>query len=883
MSTLRSVRRRLPAIMLLCLPVSIAFCAQAQAGTYGELSRYVMGGNVTLTSETDALGVDQEDNSVFVGFHDGETGKYSIEKVKVSTGNKGEVLGTVKFKPPKEPNEVLSEQAEGIEGVAVDPVKERIYVLARYDQEDVFGSAYVAGALYAFSTKPKEGKLVPASGANEEGLLAGFSALKANASEPDGPLLSPQGITVDPTTHEVIILGEEEKGTSGHPARHLALQRVSEAGVAGKRYVSAETLAEEASVVEVANSPVVSESGKVYLQRTGSLVEVPANFESTTPPTSLFALSPFEGGTIEQKLLEFDIPSEGENLGASLTLAPRSSTEGTFYSTAEIYPYVVKEGQVAEGAGGPYPGALALDYSEHGEEVKVSEDGWTGGQAEKTCSVGFLGETYATLAAGREGKLFVLSNPEGEAAELIEFGPEGKGCPVAAAAPMRAEVGGKAVPTAGVGIPVKFVVELTANATSVEWNFGDGSAPQTVTTGEYQTATVKHTFAKGGTFKVKAKIHTDDLATEEVDGEMSIAATEPPKITKQPSSESVKEGESVVFEAEASGEPTPSVQWEVSSNRGASWAAVGAGTSGGTTDKLTVASASGAESGNEYRAKFTNSVSSATSAVGMLTVGDGEPVVTKNPSGLTVTEGSEAVFEAQATGTPTPTVQWEVSTDGGGSWSVVSGATSERLVVSSAKSTESGHEWRAKFTNPAKSVTSAAATLTVNAKSSGGGGGGGGTGGGGDGGGAGPTTTGTTTTTTTGGGQGVLPARAVAPAAVVAGTSLKVSPSGAVVIKVSCPAGATTCIGSVTLRTLTAVSAGAHAAKKSVLTLASGTFALAGGQSKTITLHLSSKARALLKRSHTLRARALIVAHDPAGEQHTGSALVTLALAKSKH
>jgi hypothetical protein len=90
----------------------------------------------------------------------------------------------------------------------------------------------------------------------------------------------------------------------------------------------------------------------------------------------------------------------------------------------------------------------------------------------------------------------------------------------------------------------------------------------------------------------------------------------------------------------------------------------------------------------------------------------------------------------------------------------------------------------------------------------------------------------------------------------------------------------------VTLRTLTAVSAGAHAAKtkskKAILTLASASFSVSGGSVKFVTLHLSAKARRLLARAHKLRARATVLAHDPAGASNTALSVVTLTLAKAK-
>jgi hypothetical protein len=108
--------------------------------------------------------------------------------------------------------------------------------------------------------------------------------------------------------------------------------------------------------------------------------------------------------------------------------------------------------------------------------------------------------------------------------------------------------------------------------------------------------------------------------------------------------------------------------------------------------------------------------------------------------------------------------------------------------------------------------------------------------------------------------------------------------SGGAAIKLSCPSGESTCIGTITLKTLTAVKAGAaRDATTAVLTLGTATFRIAGGQSATVTVHLSAKARALLKRSHSLRARATIIAHDSAGATHTALATLTLRPPSSKH
>jgi hypothetical protein len=114
---------------------------------------------------------------------------------------------------------------------------------------------------------------------------------------------------------------------------------------------------------------------------------------------------------------------------------------------------------------------------------------------------------------------------------------------------------------------------------------------------------------------------------------------------------------------------------------------------------------------------------------------------------------------------------------------------------------------------------------------------------------------------------------AVSPDAKLASTSLKVNKAGAFTIKVSCPKGVSNCKGTVTLRTLGASGAAFDSA---ITTLASGSFSVAGGRSKTVVLHLSGKGRALLRAKRSLRARATIIAHDTAGGSHTTLALVTL-------
>ena len=88
------------------------------------------------------------------------------------------------------------------------------------------------------------------------------------------------------------------------------------------------------------------------------------------------------------------------------------------------------------------------------------------------------------------------------------------------------------------------------------------------------------------------------------------------------------------------------------------------------------------------------------------------PVVTQPPVDQAVNEGSQASFSAAADGYPAPTVQWQVSTDGGTNWSNIPEATSIPLTFT-ASASQNGYQYRVYFSNDLGRVISDPATLTV--------------------------------------------------------------------------------------------------------------------------------------------------------------------------
>jgi uncharacterized repeat protein (TIGR02543 family) len=81
----------------------------------------------------------------------------------------------------------------------------------------------------------------------------------------------------------------------------------------------------------------------------------------------------------------------------------------------------------------------------------------------------------------------------------------------------------------------------------------------------------------------------------------------------------------------------------------------------------------------------------------------------------TVTAGQSAVFVADVTGNPAPSLQWEVQIITGGSWTAIAGATTNTLTLTNTTTAMNGNRYRLTANNGGADVISNAATLTVNA------------------------------------------------------------------------------------------------------------------------------------------------------------------------
>src|SRR5688572_22327180 len=119
---------------------------------------------------------------------------------------------------------------------------------------------------------------------------------------------------------------------------------------------------------------------------------------------------------------------------------------------------------------------------------------------------------------------------------------------------------------------------------------------------------------------------------------------------------------------------------------------------------------------NTWEIKFTiPDLLNCTSTPRTVTVTVNSPIVyTTQPQNRTACQGGTVTFTAAATGTIT-TAQWQVSTNGGTTWTDIAGATTTTLTLTNVQPSQSGYRYRLALSNAGcGAVNSNAATLTVN-------------------------------------------------------------------------------------------------------------------------------------------------------------------------
>ena len=220
------------------------------------------------------------------------------------------------------------------------------------------------------------------------------------------------------------------------------------------------------------------------------------------------------------------------------------------------------------------------------------------------------------------------------------------------------------------------------------------------------------TFSTAGTYNFVVTI--TNVVGLTAASSVSVTVETAPGVTSSPSNQTVAAGSTATFTAAASGSPAPGVQWAVNTGSGSFTNLTDTGVySGSSTDTLTITGATTVMSGYQYEAVFTNSIGSVTTTAVTLNVDS----ITTQPVNQTINAGQDASFTV-ASSNPADAVQWEVNagsgftalSDGG----VYSGTATGALNITGATAGMNGYQYEAVITNTAGTLTSSAATLTVN-------------------------------------------------------------------------------------------------------------------------------------------------------------------------
>lgn len=182
-----------------------------------------------------------------------------------------------------------------------------------------------------------------------------------------------------------------------------------------------------------------------------------------------------------------------------------------------------------------------------------------------------------------------------------------------------------------------------------------------------------------------------------------------PVITGQPVDAAVVAPATASFTVAFTSVPTVLPNWQYSNN-GSDWFNLGV-----FDNTYTTAPTSIGDNGRQFRAILENAAGSVTTSVVTLTVttAASAPSFTTQPANVTVTAGQNAQFTVAVSGTPTPTLQWQLSTDEGVTWSNITGATGTVFDVLNATLANSAQRFRAVASNSEGNVNSNAAVLAV--------------------------------------------------------------------------------------------------------------------------------------------------------------------------
>lgn len=272
------------------------------------------------------------------------------------------------------------------------------------------------------------------------------------------------------------------------------------------------------------------------------------------------------------------------------------------------------------------------------------------------------------------------------------------------------------------GSNASFSTAATGNALGYQWQVstdGGSTFNNVANTGVYSgatTATLSLTAVTNtyNNYRYRCVVSSACAALNSTAALLTVNTA--PAISSSPAASVICGGQGTGFSLSATGTAI-TYQWQVSTDNGATYTNIGntGNYSGTTTPSLGINPADTLQNGYQYRCIVNGTCApAATSAVRLLTVN--KPITIRSqPRDTALCAGSSTTLTVVAGGT-TPSYQWQLTTDGGSTYSDVSGATSASLTLNNLNTSSNGYQYRCMVSGaaPCGPVASGTARITVN-------------------------------------------------------------------------------------------------------------------------------------------------------------------------
>lgn len=270
------------------------------------------------------------------------------------------------------------------------------------------------------------------------------------------------------------------------------------------------------------------------------------------------------------------------------------------------------------------------------------------------------------------------------------------------------------------GANTSFTVAGSGTGVLYQWQVNTGAGFANITNGGVYSGATAATLVLTGAnttysgYQYRCLLSNTTCTTPGVSNAATLTVNALPAISSSPISQTICADNDVSFSITATGTGI-TYQWQVNTGSGFVNVTNSAGYSGATTSTLTITGATIGFNGNQYQCVVSGTCApAATSAAATLTV-HAPVVVTGSPANAEVCAGTNATFSVSGSSVPAINYQWQVSTDGGTTWTNLAGATSSTYTATGTNIVMNNNRYRCLLSNNTCTtpVASNAAVLTV--------------------------------------------------------------------------------------------------------------------------------------------------------------------------